>query len=84
MAKNRQYPTSPESPEGCPQVFVTKGNIVTPIEGFSSDAGAGEPPRPGMYGQARMGPEIPKGEKKASGDEKAMSAYFGNGKRGKV
>jgi len=69
MAKNRQYPTSPESPEGCPQVFVTKGNIVTPIEGFSSDAGAGEPPQ-ACTDKLAWAPRFPKVRRKPAATRK--------------
>lgn len=75
MAKNRQYPTTPDSKVEIKQVFTTSGNIATPVEGLSSDAGLGKPPVPGCYGQADTG-SIPSGEKMPSGTGRAMKAYF--------
>jgi hypothetical protein len=65
-------------PVGPSQFHVTSGNIVSPIEGLSSDAGLGKPPAPGAYGARADGPAFPTGEKVPGGNAKAMGAYFGS------
>jgi len=65
--------------KGCPQFFETSGAVITPVEGFSSDAGLGKPPAPYAYGKPSDG-EFPSGGKMPGGNGKAMKAFFGSGK----
>lgn len=81
MSRERQYPTTPESKPKGKQFTVTGGGVITPVEGLSSDAGLGKPPAPGEYGAQPSG-EFPSSGKVPGGNAKAMSAYFGKGKRG--
>lgn len=84
MAKQSQYPNALPNPAGAPQWHFTSGNVAHPVEGLCRDAGLDKPPTRKEYGKVQDGPEVPKGEKMPSGNAKAMSAFFGNGKRGKV
>lgn len=61
---------------GIPQVFKTSGNVETPVQGLSSDAGLGKPPAPDAYGPVGTG-SIGTGEKKPGGNAKALDAWFG-------
>lgn len=61
---------------GIPQIFTTTGNLVTPVQGLSSDAGCGKPPAPDAYGPPGTG-AIPSGSKYPGGNSKAMTAWFG-------
>jgi hypothetical protein len=75
-----RYPTgSVDEKSDIRQIHITPGNIASPVEGFSSDAGAGKPPTVGCYGAP--GEEmIPSGEKMPGGTKSAIKAYFkGNG-----
>ena len=67
---------------GIPQLHTTGGNIVSPVEGLSSDAGLGKPPAPDAYGPPGKGGEIPSGSKVPGGNEKAMTAWFGTSSPG--
>lgn len=64
---------------GIKGVFISGGNIASPIEGLSSDAGLGKPPKVGEYGEPSMA-AIPTAEKKGKGTGGAITGYFGYGK----
>lgn len=66
---------------GPPQIIITGGNVVSPVDAFENNAGIGPPPKVGPYG-AIGDDEIPRGEKYPSGNAKAMKAYFGTQKPG--
>lgn len=71
----KQYPVGPDSKVEIKQVHVTGGNVVSPVEGFSSDSGLGKPPAPDCYGMPDTG-AIPSGEKMPSGTGRGLKAYF--------
>jgi hypothetical protein len=77
MARNRDK-LDGGVPVGDPQTTTTGGNVVTPVAGLSSDAGAGKPPRGGAYGAIADGPDIPSGSKMPGGNSKAIGAFFGS------
>jgi hypothetical protein len=79
MGKQSQYPTAGDDRSEIKQVHITPGNVMSPVEGFSSDAGLGKPPTVGCYGAPGDG-EIPTGEKMGGGTGRAIKAFFkGNG-----
>lgn len=57
------------------QCYTTPGGIVTPVEGYSRDAGMGTPPAPGRYGAAGTG-SIPTGGTKGS-NAGPIRSFFG-------
>ena len=63
------------------QLHTTSGNVVSPVDGLSNDAGLGKPGAPGAYGPVEDG-SIPSGSKVPSGNSKAMGAFFGSAKPG--
>lgn len=60
-----------------PSIFTSSGNVVTPVQGLSNDAGCAKPPGVGAYGAPGEG-TIPSGEKMPSGNSKALGAFFGS------
>lgn len=66
---------------GEPQLSTTSGNVVTPVNAFSHDAGVGSQPCPGAYGPVEDG-SIPSGSKVPSGNSKAIGAFFGSASPG--
>lgn len=61
------------------QCYKTPGGVITPVEGFSRDAGLGTPPAPGRYGPPGEG-SIPTGA--AGGSNKsAINSFFKKGKK---
>lgn len=68
-------------PVGPPQIHITGGNVVTPVDNLASDAGLGSPPTVGPYG-APGEDDIPSGSKMPGGNSKAIRAFFGSGKPG--
>lgn len=78
MAKEKSSGLDGGAAVGPSQTFTTTGNVVTGVEGLSSDAGSGKPPAPGAYGAVARGPDIPSGEKMPGGNAKAMGAFFGS------
>ena len=67
-------------PVGIPQIIVTGGNVVSPVDAFENNV-TGTPPRVGAYG-AIGDDEIPRAEKYPSGNSKAINSYFGSKKPG--
>lgn len=59
------------------QCYKTPGGIITPVEGFSRDAGLGTPPAPGRYGAPTTG-SIPTGGDRGS-NKGPMNSYFKKG-----
>ena len=68
-------------PVGPSQFSVTSGNVISVVEGLSSDAGSGKPPAPGAYGAIGT-TEFPSAEKIPGGNPKALGAFFGSSKPG--
>lgn len=62
---------------GIPQIITTPGNVVSPVQGFTADAGSGKPPTVGPYGAVGEA-TIPSGEKVPGGNSKAIGAFFGS------
>lgn len=78
MAKEKSSGLDGGAAVGPSQNFTTSGNLSTPVEGLSSDAGSGKPPPAGAYGAIAKGPDIPTAEKMPGGNAKAMGAFFGS------
>ena len=68
-------------PVGAPQDYTTGGNVITPVEGLSVDAGIGKPPRGGPYGAIGDG-EFPTAGKMPGGNSKAINSFLGSGNPG--